>query len=54
MICERCHGKGKIKARVFGPVRSEWVWDPCPDCHGSGIVACCEGSQRHANLEEEK
>lgn len=36
MICEHCYGKG---------IRGSVEWNDarcCPECHGSGIVSCCD------------
>lgn len=47
MICERCHGTGKIARYVPGDGEviagkaCEVV--PCPECNGSGLQHCCEG-----------
>lgn len=40
MKCDRCHGFGRIAVKLEPP--AHWL-DPCPQCHGTGIVACCEG-----------
>jgi hypothetical protein len=51
MRCERCHGGGKI-GRFTRPGDGIYEWigeaiisqiDPCPECGGSGIIACCDG-----------
>lgn len=58
MKCERCQGTGRLWVRYYYDAAGQRPIDstpiPCPDCGGFGIVACCEGSQRHANLEEEE
>lgn len=51
MRCEFCQGTGFLRenpARLHGVVI--WTWQPCVECHGSGIVSCCEGSARHGQL----
>ena len=35
MVCPRCYGPGSVYAGREG-------WQPCPECHGSGIVSCCD------------
>ncbi len=35
MICETCHGTGKI-----GPFP---IAIPCPICGGCGVAHCCDG-----------
>ena len=40
MKCDHCHGFGRIALQTEPPA---YRLDPCPQCHGSGIVACCEG-----------
>lgn len=42
MRCERCQGSHYVTRDV--------EYTPCPECHGSGIVSCCEGSARHGQL----
>jgi RecJ-like exonuclease len=52
MICEDCHGEGFRRiGTIFGEIGSErrmttvgWI-EPCPECHGSGVVSCCEGAK---------
>ncbi len=43
MKCDHCHGFGNIAVPVGSPRDDTYRLDPCPQCHGSGIVACCEG-----------
>ncbi len=38
MKCDHCHGFGRIAVQTEPPA---YRLDPCPQCHGSGIVACC-------------
>lgn len=44
MICERCHGSGKLTGRISG---EDYVYPrlPCRECGGSGIAQCCEGER---------
>ena len=50
MRCEACQGTGTIQ--VMGlPNDHLWV-SPCPECHGTKIVSCCEGSERGGQLPE--
>jgi hypothetical protein len=44
MRCEKCQGRGYVK--VYTESLSRLVYEPCPDCHGSGITYCCEGTER--------
>ena len=39
MTCPRCHGKREIS---FDPPLLMWKL-PCPTCHGTGTVDCCDG-----------
>lgn len=39
MVCSRCYGIGQF-ACFF-----------CPDCHGSGIVSCCEGNPNGKTMD---
>ncbi len=56
MKCDHCHGFGRLTVYLTnGALGSgnitgnstnsapSYRLDPCPQCHGSGIVACCEG-----------
>ena len=56
MICETCHGSGKVMRNalpVFGvipgdpdkPPRPVSIWEPCTACGGWGITHCCEGER---------
>ncbi len=42
MKCNHCHGFGNI-AIMLSDKRKHYRLDPCPQCHGSGVVSCCEG-----------
>lgn len=51
MICPRCDGKGLIKKQEIDLGHGTWItraWltrpEPCPECHGSGIVSCCDAA----------
>jgi hypothetical protein len=38
MLCERCHGAGKIAPiERIGDEPMQGAWVPCPDCDGLGI-----------------
>ncbi len=39
MKCDKCN-KGRVLVWTEYPL---FRLDPCPQCHGSGIIACCEG-----------
>lgn len=56
MRCEHCQGRQYVTRDVEYAVSREMVvyveYTPCPECHGSGIVSCCEGSARHGQLGE--
>ena len=42
MKCEKCHGIGQY--RVWDEIDPHGMrWEPCWDCHGSGITHCCDG-----------
>lgn len=43
MICERCHGIGKLTCRLAG---APYVYPrlPCNACQGSGIASCCDAA----------
>lgn len=54
MICETCHGEGKVWCDSLAatgavpddPLRPQpclSLWEPCPDCGGCGFAHCCEG-----------
>ena len=44
MKCERCQDQGILWDRA--------IWMICPECLGLiGSVSCCEGSERHGQLE---
>ena len=51
MRCETCHGKGvclrdglpAVAVMPGDPARVVSVWEPCPECGGTGITHCCEG-----------
>lgn len=54
MICERCHGDGKIvRLTRFTETLEDGITitgtdceiSPCPDCGGTGITHCCEGER---------
>ena len=63
MRCERCQGRGLSK---LGKHMIQTVWEGaaiargddsadewlCPDCNGSGVAYCCEGSERHGQLPD--
>jgi hypothetical protein len=40
VICECCHGTGRILASICGDPPYPY---PCPNCGGTGIAHCCEG-----------
>lgn len=58
MRCEACQGRGFTFANEI-PMWSRGnpsildFREPCRDCGGCGIVSCCEGSERHGQLETE-
>jgi DnaJ-class molecular chaperone len=54
MICSKCQGKGFVKVEVMAAIGKNIcdVWQPCPDCNGSGITYCCEGEDRWSDLTE--
>lgn len=41
MICPQCYGKRETRGQE------------CSYCFGVGIISCCEGSERHGQLEFE-
>ena len=48
MKCDKCRGIGNIVKDTMPEGSGDlgvcsYRLDPCPQCHGSGIVACCEG-----------
>ena len=56
MICETCHGEGRVmrdSLPVTGvmpgdpehPPPGFSIWQPCPDCGGCGFAHCCEGER---------
>lgn len=51
MRCEFCQGRGFLRSwpTIINDVTT-WHWHPCIECHGVGIVSCCEGSARHGQL----
>jgi hypothetical protein len=44
MKCERCQGKGMIATGFFDGEHLYTDEEPCPECNGSGIQSCCEGT----------
>ncbi len=42
MKCDHCHGLGNITVYLTNNA-PRYRLDPCPQCHGSGIVSCCDG-----------
>lgn len=40
MVCEFCHGTGKI---LVPRMNIAMGYDPCPECNGTGLQHCCEG-----------
>lgn len=45
MICEPCHGTGRIFKRARRPrngIRPVEDW-PCSSCNGTGFDHCCDG-----------
>lgn len=46
MICEHCQGRGVIREWLSLMGGEIWADRPCQECHGAGIVACCEGAPR--------
>lgn len=57
MRCDPCQGTGRVLVRdENGSVKflsAEPVQRFCTDCRGSGQVSCCEGSERHGQLEKQ-
>lgn len=55
MRCEACKGTGQFPTintdGQYGPLYPRTL--PCPDCDGTGIAYCCEGSERHGQLSDE-
>jgi len=52
MICDQCHGTGKVFGDQTQRLRSHII--PCPACGGCGIAHCCDGDQPSArDLEEQ-
>lgn len=54
MRCEFCQGRGWITRVIEYAAWREMVrmveYEPCQECHGTCIVSCCEGSERHGQL----
>ena len=55
MICERCHGKGRVvqKATFYRGGKSAGEADEiglCPLFYGTGTINCCEGDREQAML----
>ncbi len=46
MVCQTCSGTGRLFFREY------WCWISCVDCHGSGIVHCCDGLQEQPDWTE--
>jgi len=57
MRCETCQGKGfRPGPRAVDPKDPSTdavLWYPCLECQGTGIVSCCEGSERGGQLPNE-
>lgn len=43
MICETCHGFGRVKPHERGADVPKDALEPCADCGGTGVAHCCEG-----------
>lgn len=58
MICERCHGKGRIVQKVdfyfAGKPKTEIDEIAiCPVCHGQCVIHCCDGDQEQPPSREQ-
>lgn len=57
MICERCHGRGRmVEMTGFGqgqevPYFTHEIMGVCPDCMGTGVLHCCEGDRAQVMVE---
>jgi hypothetical protein len=59
MICDTCHGKGRVirdASLAVGVMPGDprypvSIWEPCPDCGGCGIGHCCDGLRAQADDE---
>lgn len=55
MRCEPCGGSGEVEAVIrdtkWGRITGLY---PCQQCGGTGILSCCEGSERHGQLDTKK
>jgi hypothetical protein len=51
MNCPDCFGKGRwVGETEFGRGNKLTEIGPCPTCHNTGIVHCCEGDRAQALL----
>jgi len=63
MKCDMCVGEGQLSVAKLEAIGASDAWldaarsgnpVPCPECQGTGIISCCEGSERGGQLEEER
>lgn len=55
MLCEHCHGKGRVVTKVTFyrsgvPASQLDEIGICSFCHGAGVIHCCEGDRAQAMI----